>query len=179
MEILSIATSTPQTHTHLHTPHTLPLAIIHTLTCVYTLIYHTHRTPTHVFTHTHTHSHTHIYSHAHTCITHIPQPQHIYSHTVTHFHTHTHICTLIHIYISHMYSTPNTCIHTHSHTHTHILHPHPMNHTLIYPDLTSWSLSMLPQGTLGFCSQGEKEESEGKVKLAPPPTSFHPRPQVA
>ena len=70
-----------------------------------------------------------------------------------------------------MYSHTVTYTHTHSHT-PHIPHPHPLNHTLIYPDLTSWSLSSLPQGTLGFCSQGEKEKSQKEKSNLPllPPT---------
>ena len=174
VEILSIATSTPQTHTHTYIPHILYPQPLFTHSHAHTLIYYTHPTPVHVFTHNHTH--TYIHMHTHSRITHIPQPQHIFTHSHTLTYTHAHICTLIHINISHIYSTPNTCIHIQSHTHTHshtshILHPHSMNHTLIYPDLTSWSLSMLPHGTLGFCSQGEKEKSQkekSNLPLLPP-----------
>lgn len=172
VEILSIATSTPQTHTHTSPTYSTLNHCSHTH--MHTHSYTTHTPSQYMYSHTITHTHTFTCIHTHVLHTY-PNPS-IYIHTHTLTYTHTHICTLIHIHISHIYSTPNTCIHTQSHTHTHshtphILHPHSMNHALIYPDLSSWSLSMLPQGTLGFCSQGEKEKSQkekSNLPLLPP-----------
>lgn len=112
VEILSIATSTPQTHTHtyptystlnhcshthmhthsytIHTPpqymYSHTITHTHIFTCIHTHVLHTYPNPS-IYIHTHTHSYMHTNTHTH--ITHILHSQHMYSHTVTYTHTFT------------------------------------------------------------------------------------------
>ena len=84
----------------------------------------------------------------------------------------------------HTYTPLPTHVFTHSHIHTHTLTysthtppPPPESHTHIpWPDfLVSLLASSGNSGLL--LTRREGKESEGKVKLAPPPTNFHPRPR--
>ena len=136
--------------------------------CVHTHIPHTPHPNTCIHTHSHTLTYTHIFTCTHMYYTHTPTPAHIFTHSHTLTHTHSYMHTNTHIHITHVLHSQHMYSHTltHAHSHTpHILHPHPMNHTLIYPDLTSWSLSMLPQGTLGFCSQGPPTPARRQERL--------------
>lgn len=74
-------------------------------------------------------------------------------------------------YLQAPFNPHNPPIHIHTHTYRPRT-PHTYAGTLTYrqsqaADLTSWSLSILLQGTLGFCPVGEKgKKSEEIVKLA-------------
>ena len=67
----------------------LPHSLIHSFTCTYAHIMHTHmHTHTCTQTYTHTHAHTHTHTHAHT---HTHTRTHARKHARARAHTHTHI----------------------------------------------------------------------------------------
>lgn len=143
--------------------------------CVHTHIPHTPHPNTCI--HTHTHSHTHIYS---TCTrmyyTHTTTPAHIFTHSHTLTHTHSHMHTNTHTHITHVLHSQHMYSHTLTYTHTltYSTHtpPHPRESCLVYPDLASWSLSMLPQGTPGLLLTRRKESQKGKSQTCPSSHQF-------